>query len=125
MQRLSNSCLLRLPIRPTPATNSPPFLRGRRESTRGSHLLQQARKIGRLHEKLYPCNDQEQYPEPMTDLPQPYSLDGKPFGPNCSGLYPWAKGCREYFSAAVVRAVHIGIDWGTTFDAIPATFAMP
>jgi hypothetical protein len=29
-----------------------------------------------------------QYPEVMTNLPQLYSLDGKPSGPNCGGLYP-------------------------------------
>ena len=61
----------------------------------------------------------------MTDLPQLYSLDGKPSGPNCGGLYPWAKGCREYFSADVVAAVHIGMDGGTPFDTIPATIATP
>src|SRR5215472_16282687 len=50
----------------------------------------------------------------------PYSLDGKPSGPNCGGLYPWAKSCREYFSSDIETAVHIGMDGGTAFDMIPA-----
>jgi len=45
----------------------------------------------------------------MTKLPELYSLDGKPSGPNCGGRYPWAKGCREYFSANVKRPIHIGM----------------
>src|SRR2546430_11288170 len=65
----------------------------------------------------------EQYPETMTDLPQLYSLDGKPSGPNCGGLYPSAKGCREYFSADVETAIHIGMNGGTPFDTIPAAIS--
>jgi hypothetical protein len=65
----------------------------------------------------------QQYPETMTDLPQLYSLDGKPSGPNCGGLYPSAKGCREYFSADVETAVHIGMNGGTPFDTIPAAIS--
>src|SRR5258708_13748844 len=59
----------------------------------------------------------------MTDLPQLYSLDGKPSGQNCGGLYPWAKGWREYFSADVETAVHIGMNGATTFDTIPAAIS--
>src|SRR5258708_19508076 len=59
----------------------------------------------------------------MTDLPQLYSLDGKPSGPNCGGLYPSAKGCREYFSADVETAIHIGMNGGTPFDTIPAAIS--
>src|SRR5689334_19109566 len=43
--------------------------------------------------------------------------------PNCGGRYPWAKGCREYFSADVVTAVDISMDGGTPFDTIPAPIA--
>src|SRR5215472_7942206 len=50
----------------------------------------------------------------------PYSLDGKPSGPNCSGRYPWAKSCREYFSSDIETAVDIGMDGSTVFDTIPA-----
>jgi hypothetical protein len=36
--------------------------------------------------------------------------------PNCRGRYPWAvKGCRDYFSANVVAAIHVRVD-----DALPA-----
>src|SRR5215471_18405196 len=59
----------------------------------------------------------------MTNLPQPSSLDGKPPGPNCGGLYPWAKGCREYFSSDVKGPIHVGMDGSATFDAIPAAIA--
>jgi hypothetical protein len=60
----------------------------------------------------------------MTNLPQPYSLDGKPDAAELRWpLSPSAKGCREYFSADVVRAVDIGVDGGTPFDTIPAAIA--
>ena len=57
----------------------------------------------------------------MTQLPESSRLDGKPSGPNCGGRYPWAKRCREYVAPDVKTAVHIGMDGGTAFDAIPAT----
>ena len=44
-------------------------------------------------------------------------------GAYCGGLYPWAEGCRDYFSADVVRAVDIGVDGSTPFDAILATIS--
>src|SRR2546423_10775868 len=37
-------------------------------------------------------------------------LDSKPPGTNCRARYSSAKGCRSYFSADVVTAVHIGMD---------------
>jgi len=43
--------------------------------------------------------------------------------PNCGGLSPWAKGCREYFSADVVTAVDIGMNGGSPFDTIAAAIS--
>ena len=55
-----------------------------------------------------------------------FSFHGKPDRPNCGGLYLWAiKGCREYFSANVVGAVHIGVDDTLAAGKVPATFASP
>ena len=57
----------------------------------------------------------------MTNLPYLYSLDGKPAGPNCGGLYPWAiKGCRDYFSADIVGPIDIGVDDSLPAGRIPA-----
>ncbi len=62
----------------------------------------------------------------MTHLPQVYSLDGKPSGPNCGGLYPSAiKGCREYFASDIVGAVDIGVDGRASFNAVPAAISAP
>src|SRR5437867_763135 len=48
-------------------------------------------------------------------------LDGLPSGPNCRGRYPWAiKGCRDYFSANVVAAIHIGVNEPLAAGIIPA-----
>src|SRR5205823_2363639 len=45
--------------------------------------------------------------EKCRQIRQHLRLDGKPSGPNCRGRYPWAvKGCRDYFSANVVAAIH-------------------
>src|SRR5260370_10361900 len=67
----------------------------------------------------------KQYPEVMTNLPRLYSLDGKPPGPNCGGLYPSAKGCREYFAGDSIAAIDIGMDGSTPFDTVPATLSSP
>src|SRR6266403_268611 len=53
-------------------------------------------------------------------------LDGKPPRPDCGGRYPWAiEGCREYFSADVVGAIHISMHRGSPFDPIPAPITSP
>ena len=44
-------------------------------------------------------------------------------GAHCGGLYPWAKGCRDYFSSDVKGPIHVGMDGSATFDAIPAAIA--
>jgi hypothetical protein len=60
----------------------------------------------------------------MTDLSYFYSLDGKPNAAELRWpLSPSAEGCREYFSADVVRAVDIGVDGSTPFDTIPAAIS--
>ncbi len=48
-----------------------------------------------------------------------FRLDSKPSGTNCRARYSSAKGCRSYFSANVVTAVHIGMDHLPISRSIP------
>ena len=52
-------------------------------------------------------------------------LDGEPSGPNCRCPYPYAKGGRDYFSADVVRPVHIAVDQAVPAGTIPAPVPLP
>src|SRR5712692_7507482 len=69
---------------------------------------------------------QEQYLQPMTNDDIISCLNGQPHGPDCGGLYTSTiKGCREYFSADVVGAIHVRMHRRPSVDPIPASITPP